>query len=620
MSEEEDGREPKKADAAGKAEVRAKRGAPPGEPTPDASVIREQREADAADAADMREEELADLVVGEAPAPKRSRGARIVAKLGSAATWLHDTYDRSAENVGAFVAQRQPALWLLAIAIGTAVGVAAVLFRLGIGVVQWVWLRETGERIASAVSVQPWWLVILAPVAGGLVVGLLNQFLLAGRRPGGVADVIEASARGGHGLGRANGFWSAVANAVSLGAGASAGREGPVIHLGATLAARLTKITALPPQAGRIVLACGVASAISASFNAPIAGVLFAHEVILRHYALTAFVPIVIASVCGTLAGRIFIGDVAAFEIPFYTIGSYWEMPAFALLGIIAAGVAILFQFTLIVFDQTARAVLMPAWSRPVLGGFVIGVIGVFVPEVLGVGYEATDVALQGGFALATMLMLLLAKIVATAVTLASRFGGGIFSPSLYLGAMTGGAFGLVAGSVFPELSSDHGLYAILGMGAVASAMLGAPISTAVIVFELTGGYALSIALLLTVSIATGLHLAVHGRSYFHWQLETRGVVIAEGPHRYFLKTVPVSSFMAALEGPASLADAADPRKVRANDTLETALRVFNETGADALAVVDPRERRTVIGTVSHVAALRAYNRRLVETSVEEHR
>jgi CIC family chloride channel protein len=211
-------------------------------------------------------------------------------------------------------------------------------------------------------------------------------------------------------------------------------------------------------------------------------------------------------------------------------------------------------------------------------------------------------------------------KIIATAITLASRFGGGIFTPALYLGAMTGGSFGIVAGTAFPELASDHGLYAILGMGAVASALLGAPISTTVIVFELTGGYALSIALLLTVSIATGLHLAVHGRSFFHYQLETRGVVLAEGPHRYFLKTVMVSSFINPLDDPASLADVSDARTVRSNDTLETALRIFNETGADALAVVDPRERGRVVGTVSHVQALRAYNRRLVETSVEEHK
>ncbi|WP_420393391.1 chloride channel protein [Acuticoccus sp.] len=571
---------------------------------------------------DAAREELADIVAAQPGAQdQQGRAARVASKIGDAAVWFRALYARSTENVLAFVAARNPGLWLIAALVGVAIGAAAVLFRLGIGAVQWVWTSETGEYVIEAIRAQPWYVALLAPVVGGAAVGLLNQFVLTGRRAGSVADVMEAAARGGRGLGLANGIWSAVATVISLGAGASAGREGPVIHLGATLATAMTRVARLPPKSGRIVLACGAASAISASFNAPIAGVLFAHEVILRHYAVSAFVPIVIASVTGTLAGRVlYIGDVAAFQIPAYAIGSYWEVPAFALLGVIAAGVAILFQFTLIVFDQTARSIIMPAWTRPMAGGVAIGLLALTLPEVLGVGYEATDVALNGGFSFWTMMLLLVAKILATALTLASRFGGGIVSPALYLGAMLGGGFGLVAASVFPELASDNGLYAILGMGAVAAALLGAPISTTVIVFELTGGYALSIALLLSVSIATGLHLAVHGRGFFDHQLETRGVVLADGPHRYFLKTVTVAAFMTRLEGPASLTEPDDPRHVRENDTLETALRVFNETGADALAVTDPRERRTVVGTVTHVQALRAYNRRLVEASVEEHR
>lgn len=590
---------------------------PPQEDTPDP----EPERSAAADAADeAREQAFLNILRGRAPLREYRPARRAWLKTLRVWLWCRGTYARSASNVSRFAHSTDPALWLLGLLVGAAVGGAAVLFRMGINLVQWSWLGTTSERIVATVAAQPWWLILLAPMVGGLLVGCINQFLLPARRPGGVADVMEAAARGGKGLGLRVGLWSAVSAIVSLGAGASAGREGPVIHLGATLATALTRAVRLSPGAGRVVLACGVASAISASFNAPIAGVLFAHEVILRHYAVSAFVPIVIASVAGTLAGRTFIGNVAAFEIPSYTIGSYLEVPAFALLGVAAASVAIAFQFALIIFDQGARELVLPTWLRPVIGGFLVGSIGIFIPEILGVGYEATDTALQGGYTLQTMLILLVVKIIATAITLASRFGGGIFTPSLYLGAMTGGAFGLIAGQVFPELASDHGLYAILGMGAVASALLGAPISTTVIVFELTGGYELSIALLLTVSIATGLHLAVHGRSFFHYQLETRGVVLAEGPHRYFLKTVNAGSFMAELDGPASLTDRDDKRTVRANDSLETVLRVFNETGADQLAVVEPRDHQRVIGTVSHVQALRAYNRRLVETSVEEHR
>jgi CIC family chloride channel protein len=330
------------------------------------------------------------------------------------------------------------------------------------------------------------------------------------------------------------------------------------------------------------------------------------------------FVPITIAAVAGTLITRIFIGDVAAFSIPPYEIVSYWEMPAFALLGVAAAVVAIVFQFLLIAADTAARGIVLPTWLRPVLGGLIVGAIGVFVPEILGVGYEATDIALHGAFAFQTLMLLLLVKMAATALTLASRFGGGIFSPSLYLGAMTGGAFGIVAATAFPEYASDIGLYAILGMGAVAAAMLGAPISTTMIVFELTGGYALSIALLLTVSIATALHLAAHGRSYFEWQLESRGVNLH---HAYHLKALKVASFMTPGEKSRLMEEAAAiESRLKPTDTLETTLRRFNELGVDVLAVVDPGDEGRIVGTVSHVQALSAYNRRLVETSLEEHR
>ena len=186
-------------------------------------------------------------------------------------------------------------------------------------------------------------------------------------------------------------------------------------------------------------------------------------------------------------------------------------------------------------------------WLRPVVGGAAIGAMGVFIPHILGVGYEATDLALWGRLPLMLMLVLIVAKTAATAITLASRFGGGIFSPALYLGAMTGGAYGIIAAYFFPELASSQALYSILGMGAVAGAVLGAPLSTTLIVFELTGGYELSIALLLTTAIAHGLNQAIHGHSYFQWQLEMRGLFVQAGPHRTVIRNVKVMDFMTLL-------------------------------------------------------------------------
>lgn len=536
---------------------------------------------------------------------------------------IHIAWQWIEPNLRLFLSTRLPMVWGLAVLIGGFVALAAILFRLAIGFMQLPWLGTMSERVATVAAATPWWIVLLAPAGGGLVVGIILEKFQKKQRAYGVADVIEARAHGGRGLDFWPGISSAVITAISLGSGASAGREGPVVHLGATIATAFCRICRLPDSARRMVLACGVASAVSASFNAPIAGVLFAHEVILGHYAMSAFVPIVISSTIGTLVSRLWFGDTAAFIIPHYQITSYLEIPAFALLGLTCAAVAVCFQFALIGADWVARNITMPLWLRPVVGGLAVGCIGIFLPEVLGVGYEATDAALKHQLPLFMLFALLFAKTAATAITLASRFGGGIFSPALYLGAMAGGAFGLIAAQAFPELASSHGLYAILGMGAVAAAVLGAPFSTTMIVFELTGGYALSIALLIAVSISTGINQAIHGRSYFHWQLEMRGVMLQEGAHKWLVRAVHVSDFLepVAKDDAPELLDQEEPEPhLKVTDALEDALKTFDKTGASRLPVVGIGDRHRIIGHASHVRALSYFNSALIEAEKEEHR
>ena len=532
-----------------------------------------------------------------------------------------------APNWRIFAQTKQPIVWVLAGIIGFGVAFAAILFRLGIGAVQWLWLQDASEQVASAASRMPWWVVLCAPALGGLIVGLILQHFHPGRRTGGVADVIEARISDTADLTFLSGVRSAFLTVISLGSGASAGREGPIVHFGATLASALTHRLKLPETSHRVLLACGVASAVSASFNAPIAGVLFAHEVILGHYATSAFVPIVFSSVCGTILTRLWFGNVAAFEIPLYQITSYWEFPAFFILGIVCAVAAVAFQFALIGTDFIARRLTMPFFLRPVIGGFMIGAIALFFPHVLGVGYEATDMALKQQLPLMLMLALIVAKTAATSITMASRFGGGIFSPSLYIGAMTGGAFGIIAASAFPELASSQGLYAILGMGAVAAAVLGAPISTTMIVFELTGGYGLTIALLLTVSVAAGLTMAVHGRSFFHWQLEMRGLFVKAGPHKYLVQQVRVAEFLQqpnTEEDSEFLADdfifIDDTPTLALVDTLEVALRTFDETGLSRIPVIQSQTSGKFVGWAVQVKALAYFNDALINANVEEHR
>ncbi len=529
-------------------------------------------------------------------------------------------------NLAGFRSDRQLPVWLVAVVIGIAASIAAIIFRELIGAVQLFWLGDRSENVVTAASNLHWLIIVLAPVIGGLIVGWGLVTLLPQRRTGGVPDVIEARAIEGRDLDLKSACWSAGITAVSLGSGASAGREGPMVHLSAAISTWLVNRFRLPGWSRKTLLASGVAAAVSASFNAPIAGVLFAHEIVLGHYARRSFVPIVISAVGGTLLSRLWFGNVAAFAIPDHQITSIAEFPAFALLGLVCALVSVVFQFALVGTDYVARNIQIPLFWRPAIGGVMIGTIALAYPEILGVGYEAIDMALKNQLGLGLLLALLVAKTAATAITIASRFGGGVFSPALYLGAMTGGAFGLIASSIFPELASSQGVYAILGMGAVAAAVLGAPFSTTMIVFELTGGYGLTIALLLAVSISTGINQAIHGHSFFEWQLEMRGLFLRDGPHKYVMRSTRVSEFL-------SDTDTDDGREVLeedeegnlephlvATDNLETALRTFDDGGHTILPVIQSRRETKVIGHVTQTKALAHFNQALVASSEEEHR
>lgn len=548
--------------------------------------------------------------------------ARIVS-LASLYRWTKRVLDaRFGVNLRDFLAGRQPLVWLLALIISFLVAYAALAFRALIGIFQLPWLGTRSENVASAAAQLDFWIILLAPAIGGVIVGFLLDRYMPGRRAHGVADVIEARALHNSHIDPKIGFFSALLSAFSIGCGASVGREGPIVHLGATIAALLEDFFKLSQGARRTLLACGVAAAISASFNAPIAGVVFAHEVILTHYAFRALVPTVIASVTAAVISRLHLGDVTAFMIPNYSITSYLEFPAFALLGLTCAVVAIVFEVALMSTDRISWRIDIPLWLRTGLGGLLVGAIGVFFPQVLGVGYEATNEALQRELPLVLLLSLIVAKTAATAISLACRFAGGIFSPSLYLGAMTGSAFGLIATSVFPEIGSSQGLYAILGMGAVAASVLGAPLSTTLIVFELTGGYTMTIALLLTVSIAVGVTHAFLGHSLFYWQLGRRGLFLQEGPHKSIQRRLRVDAFMTPVDPeaePQHLVES-DAPWLMATDTLERALREFDRSGQPRIAVVSATDQTLIIGHAERIKALNLFNKALIDAAEEEHR
>ncbi|MDX1483542.1 MAG: chloride channel protein [Alphaproteobacteria bacterium] len=574
--------------------------------------------------------------------------------------------------IGRVVRHRQLVLFALGVAVGAIAAGGAIAFRDLIGLIQWGAFGFASENVYSLAAELPWWRILLVPTLGGLVIGLFIHFVMPGRQPQGVAHVMEATALRGGRMDIKAGLGTALASAASIGVGASVGREGPVVHLGASLSAWIAAKLHLSRQLGLTLLGCGVASAIAASFNTPIAGVFFALEVVVGHYALSSFAPIVIASVTGTILSRLYYGDFPAFVMPQHTIVSFWEFPAFAIVGIAAAAVAVVFIKATMAAQDRIAALPGPAWIKPAAAGLVLGVVALEFPHVLGVGYETTDTALAGRFAMGMLAVLLVLKLVVTALCLGAGFGGGVFSPSLVMGALMGALIGGLATQAAPELSSGPSAYAIVGMGALAGAVLGAPISTILIIFELTSSFSLTIAVMVGVVIASVITQSLVGRSFFTVQLERRGIRIDRGREISLLRSRKVTEIMetdfetvpedrplpevreklrnapggelfvtdqaGAVTGTITLADLSEaafdtsydallkahdvargnPPVVAQDANLEDARNLLDESHEDRLAVVTDLQSMTMIGYVRARDIIHAYSRALMQVRAEE--
>lgn len=528
----------------------------------------------------------------------------------------------------------QVQFWFIAMIVGLAAGLAALLFRLGVESLQSVvYGTENTAQIHHFVSTLSWYWLIVIPATGGLIVGLILDRFTPDGRVRAVADVIEGAALNDGRVEMRAGLASAVASFLTLSTGGSSGREGPVVHLAAVMSTKVLTWLRADGVTGRDLLGCAVAGAVAASFNAPIAGALFALEVVLRHFAVHAFAPIVIATVSGTVISRLVLGDVTEYSLTEMTmLAFYVELPAFLLLGLLCGLVATLLMLAVFWAEDFANAVQkrtgLPRYLRPMLAGALLGVIAIAFPHVIGVGYGTTSEALSGGMLFWTAVVFVVVKVIAVAITIGGRMGGGIFSPSLMVGALTGLAFGIVATAIFPNVSGSATLYALAGMGAVAAAVLGAPISTTLIVFELTGDWQTGLAVMVAVSLSTALSSRLVDRSFFLTQLERRDIHLAAGPQSYLLSTFPVANVMRASSDMKAIDQETSWELVKAGHylnegaTLEVAMPMFDQTGLEYLPVVRLTGGDTppeVIGAVFQVDALKSFNRALSATAAEEH-
>lgn len=430
----------------------------------------------------------------------------------------------------------------LAALVGLLVGSATLALIGMIALVQRAFFGQASEAdFASIVAQSPVWLVVLAPALGGLLVGLMLRYV-QGRRYHGIADVMEACAVRGARMDVRSGVSAAIAASLSLGSGAPVGREGPAVHIGASISAWIAEKLGFSQSDSLTLLGCGAAAAVTASFNAPIAGVLFALEVVVGYYTMRVFAPVVVASAASVIVRRSVDGTDHVFDLSQFTLSSHWELPVFGAVGIACA----LFVLALIfvvgrIQDGWGRSPV-PDWMRPAIAGLVIGLLGIWIPHALGSGYQSIDMALNGQMLPLFLLTLLLTRMVSTALALGSGFAGGVFTPSLVFGALVGA---LVWAVFSPFLSiSSQGVYAIVGMGALASAMLGAPISTVLIVFELTANYEVTIGVMLAAAMASTVMQLSPNTSYFRWQLGRRGVNITSGRDQSLLRTQTIENLV----------------------------------------------------------------------------
>lgn len=524
--------------------------------------------------------------------------------------------------------------WFIALLIGIGAGFAALFFRKGIEMLQAaIYGSDDVQHLHSFASSLPWYMILTVPIAGGLIVGwVLHKFTPDGRSRS-VADVIEGAALNNGRVEMRAGVASAFASLVTLSSGGSSGREGPVVHMAGVMSTWVSNRIDADGITGRDLLGCAVAAAVSASFNAPIAGTLFALEVVLRHFAVHAFAPIVIAAVAGTVINRLEFGDVTEFNLPVEgALQFYVELPAFVLLGLLSGLVAVALMRAVFWAEDIGTHIQdrtgLPRWLRPAVAGAMLGGLAIWFPHIIGVGYETTSAALNGELLLHEAVVFAILKTVAVAVTMAGRMGGGMFSPSLMVGALTGLAFGVVATSILPDVSGSTTLYALAGMGAVAAAVLGAPISTTLIVFELTGDWQTGIAVMVSVSLSTALSSRLVDRSFFLTQLERRDIHLAAGPQAYLLAMFRVANVMRQVEDLVSTDQEtckemmSDGVHVYSNATLEAAIPIFDKLGVGFIPVVTPTGDDTtpqLSGALFHIDALKAYNRALAATAAEEH-
>ena len=458
---------------------------------------------------------------------------------------------------------------------GVATGAGAIFFRILINYFKHLLFDTVGANLPGGA-------LPLVPAIGGLLVGLLVYYFASEAKGHGVPEVMLAVAmNGGRIRGRVAAI-KAVASSICIGSGGSAGREGPIVQIGSALGSSIGQLLCLPEERISLLVVCGAAAGISATFNAPVAGVFFAMEVILSEFASRSFAMVVLSSVTASVVGRAALGNTPAFETPAHSMVHPGELVFYVGLGFITAVVAVLFTRILYWTEDLFDEAKFYEPLKPALGGLMTGLLACYYPQVMGVGYESITDSLNDHTDFQLLAVLVVAKLLATSLTLGSGGSGGVFAPSLFMGSTLGGAYGIWVNSVIPEHSASPGAYALVGMAALFAASSHAPITAILILFELTGDYRIILPLMAATVVSTLVSTLLSRESIYTVKLKRRGIDIQrETPeHANPLMRISVSEVMCR-----------ELKTVSTNMTVGELISLFNRTGHHGFPVLTPEGR-----------------------------
>jgi chloride channel protein, CIC family len=425
--------------------------------------------------------------------------------------------------------QEQSFMIAVAILIGVACGFGAVGFKYLLHFMLW-FFWGTEHIDPGYLQALPHWRLILMPVAGGLIVGPIVFILVREAKGHGVPEVMAAVAvRDGLIQGRVA-LAKAFASAVTIGSGGSAGPEGPIIQIGAAIGSKVGQLVQVSRKKLRTFVACGAAAGLAATFNAPIAGSLFAVEVILGQFGVAQFSPIVISAVIATVISRYYHGGEAVFSIPDYELVSMVELGPYLLLGVLCGLLSVVLIRALYWSEDTFKRVpKVPAWLKPAIGGLMLGAMAWMIPHVYGDGELVINMILSDQLGWGLLLVLIFAKLLATVLTLGSGGSGGVFAPSLFLGAALGGCVGYGVSAVLGESAGAPGGYALVGMGGLVAGTIHAPITAIIMIFEITDNYTIILPLMLVCIISILIATRFHRESIYTTKLLRQGIDIFRG-------------------------------------------------------------------------------------------